>query len=140
MSAMAASISGTVPADLQAALDQLESAAPANRETFSYLYVLALIEDHKAVEVGRRTVDGKELISVRTVAGEEFEIIHPPLSREDEKNYRTFASNYRRSPRPDHVSPLAILLARVPTPLLMLGLELAALAIVLALSYWLGWF
>ena len=136
---MPPSISGNVPPDLRAALDSLKSAAPANRETFCYLYVLALIDDHKAVEVGRRTVDGKELISVRTVAGEEFEIVHPPLTGEQEKGYRTFARNYRGLPPPDHLPLLARLLARVPIPLLMLVLELTALAIVLAISYWLGW-
>lgn len=44
-----------------------------------------LIDDEKAVELGRREVDGREWLHVRTVSGDEFEVVVPRISEELER-------------------------------------------------------
>lgn len=63
--------------DLLAALD---GQTPAVREMFQYAFALMLIDDEKAVEVRRGQVDGREWLRVRTVNGEEFDVVRPEMS------------------------------------------------------------
>jgi hypothetical protein len=41
-----------------------------------------MIDDEKARVIGTRLVDSREYLTVRTVAGDVFEIMRPPISEE----------------------------------------------------------
>ncbi len=60
----------------------MDQQSPAARELFHYALVLMLIGDGKAEIIERRTVDAREWVTVRTVAGELFSIIKPDESDE----------------------------------------------------------
>lgn len=44
-----------------------------------------MIDDEKARIIGTRVEDGQEVIEVRTMAGDEFEIVRPTMSDEIER-------------------------------------------------------
>jgi hypothetical protein len=71
-----------LPPELQQVADQLAEQPPAVREMFRYAIVLAMIDDEKAWVTGTRLIDSREYLAVRTVAGDVFEIVRPPISEE----------------------------------------------------------
>ncbi len=70
------------PPDLAVLARVVDRRSPAARELSHYALALMLIEDGKAKIVGRRTVDAREWVTVRTVAGELFSIVKSDESAE----------------------------------------------------------
>lgn len=52
---------------------------------WKYAIVLMMIDDEKARVMGTRFEDGQEVIAVRTIAGDQFEIERPSMSEDTEK-------------------------------------------------------
>jgi hypothetical protein len=71
-----------LPPDLAMLTHIVARQSPTARELFHYALVLLLIEDGKAEIIERQTVDGREWVTVRTVAGELFSIVKPYESDE----------------------------------------------------------
>jgi hypothetical protein len=69
-----------LPQDLGKLACVVDLQSPAARELFHYALVLLLVEDGKAEIIVRRTVDARERVTVRTVAGELFSIVKPDES------------------------------------------------------------
>lgn len=59
--------------------------SPEVRAVMRYALVLLMIDDEKARELETRTVNDQQIIRVRTVNGEEFEIERPAMSAAIEK-------------------------------------------------------
>jgi hypothetical protein len=73
-----------LPSESQRVADQLAEQPPAVREMFRYALVLAMTDDEKAWVTGTRLLGSREYLTVRTVAGDVFEIERPPISEEVE--------------------------------------------------------
>lgn len=71
-----------LPPEIQHVADLLGEQPPEVRDLFRYALVLAMIDDEKAWVTGTRLVDGREYLTVRTVAGDVFEIVRPTTSEE----------------------------------------------------------
>ncbi len=69
-----------LPPDLAMLARVVDRQSSAARELFHYALVLLLVEDGKAEIVKRRTVDEREWVTVRTIAGESFRIVKPDES------------------------------------------------------------
>ncbi len=69
-----------LPPDLAMLARVVDRQSPAARELIHYALVLLLIEDGKAEIVERRTVDRREWVTVRTIAGEVFSLVKPDES------------------------------------------------------------
>lgn len=78
--------------------------SPAARERFHYALVLLLIEDGKAEIVERRTVDAREWVTVRTIAGELFSIVKPDESDDMLETLKVLAREILNAERA-HPSP-----------------------------------
>ncbi|MGB8647291.1 MAG: hypothetical protein WCF84_18785 [Anaerolineae bacterium] len=74
-----------LPPEFDALLVELAGQPPAVHEIFQYALTLMLIDDEKAVEVGRRQADSREWLHMRTISGDEFEVVVPRISEELEK-------------------------------------------------------
>lgn len=74
-----------LPPEFQGVLDALTAQRPEVRAMFRYTLVLMMIDDEKARVLGTRFEDERELIQVRTIAGDEFEIERPAMSEETER-------------------------------------------------------
>lgn len=74
-----------LPAEFDSFLAALADQPENVRAMFRYALVLMMIDDEKARVMGTRNEDGYELIAVRTLAGEEFEIERPAMSEETER-------------------------------------------------------
>lgn len=70
--------------EMQSVLDALSAERPEVRAMFRYALVLMMIDDEKARGIGARVEHGQEVIAVRTIAGDEFEIVRPAMSEETE--------------------------------------------------------
>ena len=55
---------------------------PNVHELFHYALAMLLVENHKAEVIERRTIDLREYLTLRTVAGELFTIVKPDTSDE----------------------------------------------------------
>lgn len=73
-----------LPPELQHVADLLSEQPPEVRELFRYALVLAMIDDEKAWVTGTRLVESREYLTVRTVAGDQSEIMRPAISEEME--------------------------------------------------------
>ncbi len=76
-----------IPREYQGVLDLLSEAPIEVRTMFWYAVALAMVDDEKAWFVGSRIEDGRELVAVKTIAGDVFEIVRPPISEEQEAEY-----------------------------------------------------
>ena len=54
------------------------------RDLFRYTLVLAMINDEKARVIGTRAENGQEWLTIKTLAGDVFKIVRPPISEEVE--------------------------------------------------------
>lgn len=71
-----------LPRDLQNFADALDAQTEDVRELIHYALVMLLVEDGKAEIIDRRIVDGREELTIRTIAIEIFTIMKPTLSEE----------------------------------------------------------
>lgn len=71
-----------LPPEFQHIADLLGEQLPHVRDLFRYALVLAMIDDEKAWIIGKRMDGDRELLTVRTVAGDQFEIMRPKISEE----------------------------------------------------------
>ncbi len=76
------------PIDLQSEFERLAdflSEQPLNvRDLFRNALVLAMIDDEKARISGSRVEGDREFVTVRTIAGDVFEMVRPEISEEVE--------------------------------------------------------
>ncbi|CAG0980054.1 hypothetical protein ANRL3_02075 [Anaerolineae bacterium] len=49
------------------------------RELFQYALVMLMVEDNKAEIVARQSIDNLEYLTVKTIAGDVFEIVKPQM-------------------------------------------------------------
>lgn len=73
-----------LPPEIGQVAELLSQQRPEVRDLYRYALVLAMIDDEKAWVTGTRLVDNQEYLTVRTIAGDVFEIIRPPISEEVE--------------------------------------------------------
>ena len=73
-----------LPPELQRVADLLSEQPPAVRDLFRFALVLAMVDDEKARVIGTRVENGQEWLTIKTTAGEVFEILRPPISEEVE--------------------------------------------------------
>ena len=66
-----------LPPDLAMLARIVDGQPPNVRELFHYALATLLIEDGKAEIIEQRTIDARERITIRTVAGELFSIVRP---------------------------------------------------------------
>jgi hypothetical protein len=71
-----------LPPEIEEVADILSKQRPEVRDLFRYALVLAMIDDEKAWVTGTRVGEERELLTVKTVAGDVFEIERPPISEE----------------------------------------------------------
>ena len=55
----------------------VDGQTPDVRELFHYALVMLLVEDGKAQIIAQRTIDARQWLTIRTVAGELFSIVKP---------------------------------------------------------------
>jgi hypothetical protein len=55
------------------------------REMWRYALVLMMIDDEKATAVETRGEDGRTWLTVRTLAGDEFQVVRPQISEDIER-------------------------------------------------------
>ena len=55
----------------------VDGQTPDVRELFHYARVMLLVEDGKAQIIAQRTIDARQWLTIRTVAGELFSIVKP---------------------------------------------------------------
>ena len=60
----------------------IDAQAPNVRELFQYVLTMLLVEEGKAEIVERHTIDLREHLTLRTVAGDSFTIVKPDVSDE----------------------------------------------------------
>jgi hypothetical protein len=74
------------PSDLPPEIEMLsrivDGQPPDVRELFHYALTLLMVEDGKAEIVEQHTLDAREHLTLRTVAGDSFTIIKPFVSEE----------------------------------------------------------
>lgn len=75
----------SLPPDFQPLLAELAAAPDNVRAMWRYALVLIMIDDEKARVIANETVDGQELLTVRTNAGDVFQIVRPEMSEATEK-------------------------------------------------------
>jgi hypothetical protein len=73
-----------IPPELQRVADLLGEQPPEVRDLFRYALVLAIIDDEKARVIRTREENGQEWLTIKTLAGDELEILRPPISEEVE--------------------------------------------------------
>lgn len=73
-----------LPPEFDSLLAELAEAPDNVRAMWKYALALMMIDDKKARVLGTRVEDGHELIAVRTIAGDEFEIARPAMSEDTE--------------------------------------------------------
>ena len=73
-----------LPPELQHVAELLSKQRPEVRDLFRYALMLAMIDDEKAHVIGTRKKNGQEWLTIKTLAGDVFEIIRPPISEKVE--------------------------------------------------------
>ncbi len=71
-----------LPPEFEHLADLLNEQPPEVRDLFRYALVLAMIDDEKARISGSRVVGNREYVTVKTIAGDVFEIVRPEISEE----------------------------------------------------------
>ena len=66
-----------LPPDLAMLARIVDGQPPNVRELFHYALVMLLVEDGKAQIIEQRTIDARQWLMIRTVAGELFSIVKP---------------------------------------------------------------
>lgn len=74
-----------LPREFQDFANLLSAQPPAVRELFRYALVVMMIDDEKARVTRTREEDGRDYWKVKTVAGDEFEIVRPQISIQIER-------------------------------------------------------
>ena len=69
-----------LPPEIEQVADLLGKQCPEVRDLFRFALVMAMIDDEKAWLTGRRIEGEREYLTVRTIAGDVFEIMRPPIS------------------------------------------------------------
>jgi hypothetical protein len=72
-----------LPPEIEQVADLLSKQRPEVRDLFRYALVLAMVDDEKARVIGTR-VEEREWLTVKSVAGDVFEIVRPEISEEIE--------------------------------------------------------
>ncbi len=73
-----------LPPEFDPLLVELADQPEPIREMWCYALVLMMIDDEKARIISSQLENGQEVIAVRTIAGDEFEIERPAVSAETE--------------------------------------------------------
>jgi hypothetical protein len=73
-----------LPPEFERLAGLLSEQPPEVRDLFRYALVLAMIDEEKARVIGTRAENGQEWVTIKTIAGDVFEIIRPPISEEVE--------------------------------------------------------
>ncbi len=60
----------------------LDGQPPNVRELFQYALIMLMVEDSKAHIIEQHTIDAREHLTLRTVAGDSFTIVKPFVSEE----------------------------------------------------------
>ena len=69
-----------LPPEFERLADLLSEQLPEVRDLFRYALVLAMIDDEEARVIGNRAENGQEWLTIKTLVGEVFEIMRPPIS------------------------------------------------------------
>lgn len=73
-----------LPPELQSVLAAMSAQPEHARELFRYALVLLMIDDERARILGTRMDNEQEILTLRTIVGDEFEIVRPAMSEEAE--------------------------------------------------------
>ncbi len=73
-----------LPPEFEHLADLLNEQPPEVRDLFRYALVLAMIDDEKARITGTRIEGHREFVTVKTLAGDVFEIVRPEISEDVE--------------------------------------------------------
>ncbi len=73
-----------LPPEFERLADLIREQPPDVRDLFRYALVLAMIDDEKARITGTRIVGDREMVTVKTLAGDVFEMVRPEISKEGE--------------------------------------------------------
>ncbi len=71
------------PPEFKRLADQISEQPPEVRDLFRYALMLAMIDDEKARMAGTRIEGNREFVTVKTLAGDVFEMVRPGISEED---------------------------------------------------------
>lgn len=71
-----------IPPELEMFSRIVDGQPPDVRELFQYALTMLLVEDGKAEIVEQHTIDAREHLTLRTVAGDSFAIVKPFVSEE----------------------------------------------------------
>ena len=71
-----------LPSELQDLAQLLDDQPEDVQELFRYALVMLMIEDNKAQIIERQSVDNLEYLTVKTNAGDVFEILKPQVSED----------------------------------------------------------
>jgi hypothetical protein len=77
-----------LPPALQHLAALLDQQPPEVRDLFRYALTLAIIDDEKARVIGSRDKRGRRRLTLKTIAGDMFEIIRHAISEELEAELR----------------------------------------------------
>jgi hypothetical protein len=75
----------SLPPEFDPLLAELANESPNVREMFHYAVTLLMLDDEKARVIGERVEQGRSVLRVRTVAGDEYEVVRPEMSEELEQ-------------------------------------------------------
>lgn len=96
------------PSGMESVLLAINGERPEVRAMFRYALVLLMIDDERARVIGTRLDDSAEIIGVRTITGDVFEVVRPNISQETERmlleQVREIASKNLTTPRDSHMS------------------------------------
>jgi hypothetical protein len=73
-----------LPPEIEQVADLRSKQRPEVCDLFRFALVLAMIDDEKARVIGTRVDEGREWLTVETLAGDAFEIARPPISEDVE--------------------------------------------------------
>ena len=80
-----------IPPELEMFSRLVAGQPPDVRELFQYALTMLMVEDGKAEIVEQHTIDAREHLTLRTVAGDSFTIVKPFVNEELLAEMRTMA-------------------------------------------------
>jgi hypothetical protein len=89
----------SLPPALQSLAHLLDAQPEDVRELFQYALVMLMVEDGKAEITERHHVDNLEYLTIKTTAGDVFEILTPQVSDERLQQVEMLASEILRQDR-----------------------------------------
>lgn len=76
----------TLPPEFNPLLAELSDTPDNVRAMWKYALVLMMVDDEKARVIANETVEGQDLLTVRTNAGDEFQVDRPVMSEATERH------------------------------------------------------